>query len=97
MSYGLNVLSQSGTKIFGTYFITSNLQYTISLTLAGNATSSTFSMANANDSTKVVVAIITDNRLFPGMFTINTSSTGFSITNNRSTTQTCIGLAFRIG
>ena len=51
----------------------------------------------AKYSTKVVVAIVTDNRLFPGMFTVNTSSTGFSITNNRSSTQSCIGLAFRIG
>ena len=97
MSFGIACFSQSGTKVFGSEFRTSNLQYSISLTLAGNATSSTFSMADANDSTKVVVAIVTDNRLFPGMFTVNTSSTGFSITNNRSSTQSCIGLAFRIG
>ena len=97
MSYGIACFSQSGTKIFGSEFRTSNLQHTISLTLTGQATSQFFTMADANDSTKVVVAIITDNRLIPGMFTINTSSTGFSITNNRSFTQTCIGLAFRIG
>ena len=97
MSCGIACFSQNGTKVFGSEFRTSNLQYSISLTLAGNATSSTFSMADANDSTKVVVAVISDNRLIPGMFTINTSSTGFSITNNRSSTQSCIGLAFRIG
>ena len=96
MSFGIACFSQSGTKVFGSEFRTSNLQYTISLTLSGQATSSTFAMADANDSSKVVVAIVTDNRLFPGMFTVNTSSTGFSITNNRSSTQSCIGLAFRI-
>ena len=97
MSFGIACFSQNGTKVFGSEFRTSNLQYSISLTLAGNATSSTFSMADANDSTKVVVAVISDNRLIPGMFTINTSSTGFSITNNRNQTHSCIGLAFRIG
>ena len=97
MSYGIACFSQSGTKIFGSEFRTQNLQYAISLTLTSQATSQFFAMADANDSTKVVVAIITDNRLIPGMFTINTSSTGFSITNNRSSTQSCIGLAFRIG
>ena len=97
MSFGIACFSQNGTKVFGSEFRTSNLQYSISLTLAGNATSSTFSMADANDSTKVVVAVISENRLFPGMFTVNTSSTGFTITNSRSFTQTCIGLAFRIG
>ena len=51
----------------------------------------------AKYSTKVVVAVISDNRLFPGTFSVNTSSTGFTITNSRSFTQTCIGLAFRIG
>ena len=54
-------------------------------------------MADANDSTKVVVVVISDDRLIPGMFIVNTSSTGFSITNNRNNTNTCIGLAFRIG
>ena len=97
MSFGIACFSQNGTKVFGSEFRTSNLQYSISLTLAGNATSSTFSMADANDSTKVVVAVISDNRLFPGTFSVNTSSTGFTITNGRSFTQTCVGLAFRIG
>ena len=97
MSFGIACFSQSGTKIFGSEFRTQNLQYAISLTLTSQATSPFFTMADANDSTKVVVAIVTDNRLFPGMFTVNTSSTGFSITNNRSSTQSCIGLAFRIG
>ena len=97
MSYGLSVISQSGTKVFGTDFRTQNLQYNISLTLTSQATSQFFPMADANDSTKVIVAVISENRLFPGMFTVNTSSTGFTITNSRSFTQTCIGLAFRIG
>lgn len=97
MSYGIEVFSQNGTKVFGSDFRTSNLQHTISLNLGPNATSSTFSMADANDSTKVVVTIISADRLIPGMFTINTSSTGFSITNNRNATNSCIGLAFRIG
>lgn len=97
MSFGIACFSQNGTKVFGSEFRTTNLEHTISLTLNGQATSQFFSMADANDSTKVVVAIVTDNRLFPGMFTVNTSSTGFSITNNRSSTQSCIGLAFRIG
>ena len=97
MSYGIEVFSPNGTKVFGSAFRTTNLQHTISLTLAGNTTSSTFPMADANDSTKVIVAIISDDRLIPGMFTVNTSSTGFSITNNRNNTNSCIGLAFRIG
>ena len=97
MSYGIACFSQSGTKIFGSEFRTQNLQYAISLTLTSQATSQFFPMADANDSTKVVVAVISDNRLIPGMFTINTSSTGFSITNNRNQTHSCIGLAFRIG
>ena len=97
MSYGIDVFSQNGTKVFGSDFRTSNLQHTISLNLGANATSSTFPMADANDSTKVVVVVISDDRLIPGMFTVNTSSTGFSITNNRNTANSCIGLAFRIG
>ena len=97
MSYEIACFSASGTKIFGSEFRTSNLQYTISLTLGSQATSQFFSMADANDSTKVVVAVISENRIFPGMFTVNTSSTGFSITNNRNTANSCIGLAFRIG
>ena len=97
MSFGLACFSQSGTKIFGSEFRTSNLQHTISLTLTSQATSQFFPMADANDSTKVIIAVISDNRLFPGTFSVNTSSTGFTITNSRSFTQTCIGLAFRIG
>ena len=97
MSFGIACFSQSGTKIFGSEFRTTNLQYSQSFTLAGNSTSSTFAMADANDSTKVSIAVFSTDRLFPGMFTVNTSSTGFSITNNRSSTQSCIGLAFRIG
>ena len=97
MSYGHSVFSQNGTRIFGTDLRTQNLQYNISLTLTSQATSQFFPMADANDSTKVVVAVISEKRLFPGMYSVNTSSTGFTITNSRSFTQTCIGLAFRIG
>ena len=97
MSYGLNVFSQNGTKVFGSEFRTTNLEHTISLTLNGQATSQFFSMADANDSTKVVVAIVTDNRLFPGMFTVNTSSTGFTISNSTSSSRTVTVIAFRIG
>ena len=97
MSYGIACFSQSGTKIFGSEFRTQNLQYAISLTLTSQATSQFFTMADANDSTKVSIAVFSTDRLFPGMFVVNTSSTGFSITNNRNQTHTCIGLAFRIG
>ena len=97
MSYGLSVFSQNGTKVFGTDFRTQNQQYNQTVTIGPNSTSSTFSCANANDSTKVSISVFSTDRLFPGMFVVNTSSTGFSITNNRNQTHTCIGLAFRIG
>ena len=97
MSYGIACFSQSGTKIFGSEFRTQNLQYAISLTLTSQATSQFFAMADANDSTKVVVAVISDNRLIPGMFTINTSSTGFSITNTTSISRTATIIVFRTG
>ena len=97
MSYGLSVFSQNGTKVFGTDFRTQNQQYNQTVTIGPNSTSSTFSCANANDSTKVSISVFSTDRLFPGMFVVNTSSTGFTITNSRSFTQTCIGLAFRIG
>ena len=44
---GIEVFSQSGTKIFGTDLRTQNLQYELSLTLAGGATSGTYAMADA--------------------------------------------------
>ena len=97
MSYGLSVFSQNGTRVFGTDLRTQNQQYNTSVTIGPNSTSSTFPCANANDSTKVSISVFSTNRLFPGMFVVNTSSTGFSITNNRNQTHSCIGLAFRIG
>ena len=97
MSYGIACFSQSGTKIFGSEFRTTNLQYSQSFTLAGNSTSSTFAMADANDSTKVSIAVFSTDRLFPGMFTVNTSSTGFTISNSTSSSRTVTVIALRIG
>jgi len=93
---GIEVFSQSGTKIFGTDLRTQNLQYELSLTLAGNATSATYAMADADDSTKVIITVL---GYYPISSTaqINTTSTGFSITNARSGTRTFNVLAFRIG
>ena len=93
---GIEVFSQSGTKIFGTDLRTQNLQYEFSITLAGNATSGTYAMADANDPTKVIITVL---GYYPVSNTaqINTSSTGFSITNARSGTRTFNVLAFRIG
>ena len=94
-SQGIEVFSQNGTKIFGTDLRTQNLQYELSLSLGAGATSATYAMADANDSTKVVITTLgfltTSNR-----FTINTSSTGFSVTNNGASTTVGV-LAFRIG
>ena len=97
MSYGLNVFSQNGTKVFGTDFRTQNQQYNQTVTLGPNSTSSFFSMADANDSTKVSIAVFSSDRLVPGMFTVNKSSTGFSITNSTSSTRTTTIVAFRTG
>ena len=97
MSYGIACFSSSGTKIFGSEFRTSNAQYVISLVLTANATSQFFPMADANDSTKVVITYISDDRFIPNRFTISTSSTGFSFTNTRNYSGTLIGIAFRIG
>ena len=55
MSYGIDVFSQNGTKVFGSELRTTNLEHTISLTLGSQATSQFFPMADENDSTKVVV------------------------------------------
>ena len=93
---GIEVFSQSGTKIFGTDLRTQNLQYEFSITLAGNATSGTYAMTDANDATKVIITVL---GYYPVSNTaqINTSSTGFSITNARNGTRTFNVLAFRIG
>ena len=92
---GIEVFSQNGTKVFGTDLRTQNVQYEQSVSIAGNSTSSTFSMADANDSTKVLITLL--GYYAPSRFTINTSSTGFSITNNSNGTQTANLLALRIG
>ena len=92
---GIDVFSQNGTKVFGTDLRTQNVQYEQSVSISGNSTSSTFSMADANDSTKVLITLL--GYYPPSRFTINTSSTGFSITNNTSSTQTANLLAIRIG
>ena len=97
MSYGIEVFSSSGTKIFGSEFRTTNLQYSQSFTLAANSTSSTFAMADANDSTKVSIAVFSTDRLVPTMFAVNTSSTGFTISNNTSSPRIVTLIAFRIG
>ena len=93
---GIEVFSQSGTKIFGTDLRTQNLQYELSITLAGNATSSTYAMADANDPAKCVITAL---GYYPVSNTaqINTTSTGFSVTNTRAGTRTFNILAFRIG
>ena len=93
---GIEVFSQSGTKIFGTDLRTQNLQYELSLTLAGGATSGTYAMADANDSTKCLITTL-GYLTVSNSAQINTSSTGFSVTNTRSSQQTFDILAFRIG
>ena len=92
---GIEVFSQNGTKVFGTDLRTQNVQYEQSVSIAANSTSSTFSMADANDSTKVLITLL--GYYAPSRFTINTSSTGFSITNNSNSAQTANLLALRIG
>ena len=93
---GIEVFSQSGTKIFGTDLRTQNLQYELSLTLASGATSATYAMADADDSTKCLITTLGYLRV-SNSAQINTSSTGFSVTNTRSSQQTFDILAFRIG
>ena len=93
---GIEVFSQSGTKIFGTDLRTQNLQYELSLTLAGGATSGTYAMADANDSTKCLITTL-GYLTVSNSAQINTSSTGFSVTNTRGFQQTFNILAFRIG
>ena len=97
MSYGLSVFSQNGTRVFGTDLRTQNQQYNTSVTINANSTSSTFSCANANDSSKVSISVFSTDRLTPGMFTVNTSSTGFTISNNTSSSKTATIIVFRTG
>ncbi len=92
---GINVFSQNGTKVFGTDLRTQNVQYAQNVQISANSTSSTFSMADANDSTKVLITLL--GYYNPSQYTINTTSTGFSISNNTSSTQTANLLALRIG
>ena len=93
---GIEIFSQSGTKIFGTDLRTQNLQYELSLTLASGATSATYAMADADDSTKCLITTL-GYLTVSNSAQINTSSTGFSVTNTRSNQQTFNILAFRIG
>ena len=93
---GIEVFSQSGTKIFGTDLRTQNLQYELSLTLASGATSATYAMADADDSTKCLITTL-GYLTVSNSAQINTSSTGFSVTNTRGFQQTFNILAFRIG
>ncbi|MEC8488966.1 MAG: hypothetical protein VXZ13_08705 [Pseudomonadota bacterium] len=97
MSYGLSVFSQNGTRVFGTDLRTQNQQYNTTVTINGNSTSSTFSCANANDSSKVSISVFSTDRLFPGMFTVNTSSTGFSVSNTTSSSKVATIIVFRTG
>ena len=78
------------------FILTKNVQVEKNITIAGNSTSALESMPNANDSTKAVITILGYYRS-GGPFTINTSSTGFTITNNNSGQETASVLAFRIG
>ena len=92
---GINVFSQNGTKIFGTDFRTQNAQYEFSVVVPGNSTTGTYSMADANNSAKCVIAILGFSSTV--YWRINTSSTGFSISNIGSAQRTANVLAFRIG
>ena len=95
-THGIEVFSRDGDLIFGTDIRTQNVQVEKNITIAGNSTSALESMPNANDSTKAVITILGYYRS-GGPFTINTSSTGFTITNNNSGQETASVLAFRIG
>jgi len=95
-THGIEVFSRDGDLIFGTDIRTQNVQIEKSITIPGNSTSAQEAMADANDSTKVVITILGYFRS-GGPFTINTSSTGFTITNNTSSQEVANVLAFRIG
>ena len=94
---GIEVFSQSGTKIFGTDLRTQNLQYELTLSIGAGATSATYAMADADDSSKCVITTLGfAYRNEANRWTINVSSTGFSVTNNGGAGTVDI-LAFRIG
>ena len=95
-THGIEVFSRDGDLIFGTDIRTQNVQVEKSITIPGNSTSAQEAMPNANDSTKAVITILGYYRS-GGPFTINTSSTGFTITNNNSGQEIANVLAFRIG
>ena len=95
-THGIEVFSRDGDLIFGTDIRTQNVQIEKSITIPGNSTSAQEVMADANDSTKVVITIL-GYFSSGGPFTINTSATGFTITNNTSSQEIANVLAFRIG
>jgi len=92
---GINVFSPNGTKVFGTDLRTQNIQHSYQESVGAGATSTTKSMANANSGSKALIIIL--GYYQPGDYTINTSSTGFNITNNTGGTRTIDVLAIRIG
>lgn len=92
---GINVFSPNGTKVFGTDLRTQNIQHSYQEVVAAGATSTTKSMADANSGSKALIIIL--GYYQPGDYTINTSSTGFNITNNTGAQRTIQVLAIRIG
>ena len=92
---GINVFSPNGTKVFGTDLRTQNIQYSYQESVGAGSTSTTKTMADANNTGKVLIVIL--GYYQPGDYTINTSSTGFNITNNTGGTRTIDVLALRIG
>ena len=96
-SQGIEVFSTNGTKVFGTDLRTQNMQLEFSVTISGNSTTGLYSMPDANDSTKTTIALVGTYWNDPNRFTINTSSSGFTITNNSGSSQTANIIAFRTG
>lgn len=95
-THGIEVFSRDGDLIFGTDIRTQNVHFEGNITISGNSTSSETAMTDANVSTKSIITILGYYRS-GGPFTINTSATGFTITNNNSGQETANVLAFRIG
>lgn len=93
-THGIEVFSQDGTLIFGTDLRTQNIQYFETINISSGGTSSFYSMADANDPAKTLIQIL--GYYPPNRFTINTSSTGFSISSNATANNTTF-LALRIG
>lgn len=93
-THGIEVFSQNGTLIFGTDLRTQNIQYFETINISSGGTSSFYSMADANDPTKTLIQIM--GYYDPNRFTINTSSTGFTISSNATANNTTF-LALRIG